>query len=184
MASERQIAANQRNARNSAGPRSAGGKKRASRNAYRHGLAAGPHSSKELAHLVDRLAREIAGDTDSAIARAHARSAAEATLDLARVRNIKVALIECVAAFGDLDPPAEVDLFERAWLHLKAMGLTSRRIKAPKPAEPPVPMPTEQPERSDEALRRALPGLTKLDRYERRAASRRDRAIRIVNNYK
>jgi hypothetical protein len=38
MASERQIAANRRNARKSTGPRSGAGKKRASRNAYRHGL--------------------------------------------------------------------------------------------------------------------------------------------------
>jgi hypothetical protein len=38
MASERQIAANRRNARKSTGPRSAAGKKRASRNAYRYGL--------------------------------------------------------------------------------------------------------------------------------------------------
>jgi hypothetical protein len=38
MASEGQIAANRRNARKSTGPRSSGGRKRASRNAYRHGL--------------------------------------------------------------------------------------------------------------------------------------------------
>jgi hypothetical protein len=39
MASERQIAANRRNASKSAGPRSQSGKSRASRNAYRHGLS-------------------------------------------------------------------------------------------------------------------------------------------------
>jgi hypothetical protein len=39
MASERQIAANRQNARKSTGPRSASGKKRASWNAYRHGLS-------------------------------------------------------------------------------------------------------------------------------------------------
>ena len=38
MASDRQIAANRRNARKSTGPRSGAGKKRARRNAYRHGL--------------------------------------------------------------------------------------------------------------------------------------------------
>jgi hypothetical protein len=38
MASERQIEANRRNARNSTGPRSRSGKKRASANAFRHGL--------------------------------------------------------------------------------------------------------------------------------------------------
>jgi hypothetical protein len=40
MASEKQIAANRANAQKSRGPRSAGGKARASRNSTRHGLAA------------------------------------------------------------------------------------------------------------------------------------------------
>ena len=40
MASERQISANRRNAKKSTGPQTDGGKKRAGRNAFRHGLAA------------------------------------------------------------------------------------------------------------------------------------------------
>jgi hypothetical protein len=39
-------------------------------------------------------------------------------------------------------------------------------------------MPTEKPARTVEAVRRALPELVRLNRYERRAAARRDRAIR------
>jgi len=39
-------------------------------------------------------------------------------------------------------------------------------------------MPSEGPDRTAEAVRRALPELLKLDRYERRAAARRDRAVR------
>ena len=38
-------------------------------------------------------------------------------------------------------------------------------------------MPSADPERSAEAVRRALPELLKLDRYERRATARRDRAM-------
>ena len=41
-------------------------------------------------------------------------------------------------------------------------------------------MPTEEPERTAEAVRRALPELAKLDRYESRAVARRDRAIRQI----
>jgi hypothetical protein len=41
-------------------------------------------------------------------------------------------------------------------------------------------MPTLEPDRSCEAVRRLLPDLIKLDRYERRAAARRDRAIRQI----
>ena len=38
-------------------------------------------------------------------------------------------------------------------------------------------MPSQEPDRSAEAVRRVLPELRKLDRYERRAAVRRDRAV-------
>ena len=44
-------------------------------------------------------------------------------------------------------------------------------------------MPPKEPERTAEAVRRALPELAKLDRYESRAAARRDRAIQeIIRN--
>jgi hypothetical protein len=46
------------------------------------------------------------------------------------------------------------------------------------PAEP---MPAQEPERTAEAMRRALPELLKLDRYEQRACARRDRAVRALN---
>lgn len=39
-------------------------------------------------------------------------------------------------------------------------------------------MPSSEPERFIQAVRSALPELLKLDRYERRAAARRDRATR------
>jgi hypothetical protein len=94
MASERQIAANRRNARKSTGPRSTAGKKRAGRNAYRHGLSVSMSSNAAFAKELDRLVREIAGDTKNAIVLERARAVAEAELDLARVRRAKVALIE------------------------------------------------------------------------------------------
>ena len=50
----------------------------------------------------------------------------------------------------------------------------------PEPVDPFSTMPTEEPERSAEAVRRALPELLKLVRYERRAVLRRDRALREV----
>ncbi len=66
MASERQIAANRRNARNSTGPRSTSGRKRASQNAFRHGLTT-RISSAEFDREVETLARQIAGDTEDKI---------------------------------------------------------------------------------------------------------------------
>src|SRR5262249_22813660 len=105
MASERQIAANRRNARKGTGPRSGAGKKRAGRNAYRHGLTLSITSTAAYAKQLGTLAREIAGDSEDVIVLEHARAVAQAELELARVRRVKVALIERARAFGELDPP-------------------------------------------------------------------------------
>src|SRR5437762_14351623 len=92
MASERQIAASRRNARKSTGPRSGAGKKRASRNAYRHGLTLSITSSAAYAKQLDRLVREIAGSTEDPILLERARAIAQAELELARVRRVQGAL--------------------------------------------------------------------------------------------
>src|SRR5262249_7681662 len=104
MASERQIAANRRNARTSTGPRSAPGRKRASRNAYRYGLTLNI-TSAAFAKQLDKLVREIAGDSKDAIVLERARAIAQAELDLARVRRAKVSLIERPRAFLGARPP-------------------------------------------------------------------------------
>src|SRR6266700_1116465 len=105
MASERQIAANRRNARKSTGPRSGEGKKRASCNAYRHGLTLSITSSAAYAKQLDKLVREIAGNTEDPILLERARAIAQAELEHGRVRRVKVALIERASVFAELDPP-------------------------------------------------------------------------------
>jgi hypothetical protein len=98
MASERQIAANRRNA----GPRSSSGKRRSSPNAHRHGLAKSI-STVEFDAQLEKLARQIAGDTDDAATLGLARVAAEADLDLARARKVKAAMIARALAQGGFD---------------------------------------------------------------------------------
>ena len=181
MASERQIAANQRNARNSSGPRSTSGKKRASQNAYRHGLTK-PMSSAEFAREVETLARQFAGDSEDKITIELARDAAEAELELARVRRVRVALIERAAVFGRFDVPNRFasPKDELAWM-LQHFGGATLWKGRPKFAVDPLPaMPSQEPQRTAEAVRRALPDLLKLNRYESRAVTRRDRAIRAI----
>jgi hypothetical protein len=58
-----------------------------------------------------------------------------------------------------------IDAFERG------------RLIVRKPIGASATMPSREPDRSDEAIRRVLPELCKLERYERRAAARRDRAL-------
>jgi hypothetical protein len=103
-----------------------------------------------------------------------ARAVAQAELDLARVRRAKVALIERACAFGKLDPPRVLSSLTRIVRLLNTID-RGRRI-LPKPIDSSATMPSES-YRSAEAVRRMLPELRKLDRYERRAAARRDRAI-------
>jgi len=173
MASERQIAANRRNARKSTGPRSGAGRKRASHNAFCHGLTLSITSTAAFAKHLDRLVRKIAGDSEEAIVLERARAVAQAELELARVRRTKVALIERASAFGQLDPPRLTVTQMIRLLNAFDRG----RLIVPKPLDASATMPSQEPHRSAEAVRRVLPELRKLDRYERRAAARRDRAV-------
>jgi len=175
MASERQITANRRNARNSTGPHSGAGKKRASRNAYRHGLTLSVTSTAAYAKQLDKLVREIADDSKDAIVLERARAIAQAELDLARVRRAKVSLIERASAFGELDPPQAFSTVTQIKRFLNA--LDRGKLILPKPSDSSATMPSQEPYRSAEAVRRVLPELRKLDRYERRAAVRRHRAV-------
>jgi hypothetical protein len=172
MASEQQIAANRRNARKSTGPRSGAGKKRASRNAYRHGLTLSITSTAAYAKQLDNLVRKIAGDSEDAILLEHARAIAQAELDLARVRRAKVALIERASAFGELDPP-QLTVTQM----IRLVNAFERGRPIPEPIDASATMPSQEPDRSAEAIRRVLPELRKLDRYERRAAAQRERAV-------
>jgi hypothetical protein len=176
MASERQIAANRRNAGKSTGPRSRAGRTRTSRNAYRHGLTTSITSSAAFAKQLEKLARRIAGKTEDAIVLERARAVAQAELDLARVRRAKVALITRVSALGAFDPLQAFDSARQAIRFLKAL---QRGQVAPGPIDPSATMPTQEPARSVEAIQRALPELVKLGRYEQSAAARRDRAVHV-----
>jgi hypothetical protein len=179
MASEGQIAANRHNASKSSGPRSRGGKRRASRNAYRHGLSLGITSNAAFAKQLEKLARRIAGGDEDARILDRARVAAQAELDLARIRRAKIALIERVLAFGNLDLPQAFPSVADAVRLLNA--IKAGRVPAmPEQVDFSATIPTLEPDRSAEAVRRALPELLKFERYERRAAARRDRAIRYI----
>jgi hypothetical protein len=180
MASDRQIAANRRNARKSTGPRSVTGKKRASKNALRHGLCK-PMVGLDFTRGVEAVARCIAGDGAKPATLALARDAAEGMLELDRVRRVEVALIERTARFGRLDAPNKIfrsPLDEAAWIILHYWGVTLWKNRPKFVVDTLPPMPEEEPQRTAEAVRRALPARLKLQRYEARAAAKRDHAIR------
>jgi hypothetical protein len=158
MSMAKQAAANRRNARRSSGPRSTAGKQRVSHNARRHGLSISITADRAFGEQIEQLARQIAGGTQNELRLERARAVAAAELDLARVRQAKVALIERVMACGALD----------------LADTLAREVQGQEAAA----MPSAEPSRSAEAIKRALPALVKFDRCEQSARARRDRAVR------
>jgi hypothetical protein len=132
-------------------------------------------STAAFAKQLDTLVREIAGDTEDAITLERARAVAQVELELARVRRAKVALIERASAFGELDPPELTAAGCNRLLNAALRGRDFEFIDAS------ATMPSQEPDRSAEAVRRVLPELRKLDLYKRRAAAQRDRAVRGLN---
>ena len=179
MTTDPQIAANRRNARRSTGPRSVAGRKRSSRNSFRHGLAAGVTATAERIEHIERLARKIAGAGADILTLEGARTFAQAECELAQIRRVKVALISRVMAFGGLETEDVFQSFQSPGQIKRFLsGLKRGELILPDRVETP-PMPTTDPERTAEAIRRALPELIKLDRYERRAVARCARAMHI-----
>jgi hypothetical protein len=178
MSSERQRAANRRNARKSTGPRSQAAKKRTSQNALRHGLTLSFAASAAHTKLIDKLARQIAGPNTGRIFLEYAREIAIAELDLARVRRVKTELIQRLSALGSLDPPQTFTSRNEELRFLKAVLRSKAPCLLPTPPDLVATMPTDEAERTAEAIRRALPMLILLDRYEAPAIARRTHAIR------
>jgi hypothetical protein len=177
MASERQIAANRQNARKSTGPKTTTGKQHASRNAYRYGLSINLNTGSDP---VESLASHIAGGVNDQGVLYHARIAARAHLDLARIRHVKLDIIERVHRFGGLKP---APLFSSDAAEIRyLMNLPpDQPFRLPDPVDPLGPMPVRGAQRTAEAFRRLLKELRKLHRYEDRAFRVSDRALRAVS---
>jgi len=163
MTTERQIAANRRNARKSTGPKSRSGKRRAAQNAWKHGLAASV-TSYDTGPQIDKLAGKITGKTDHELVRQCGRDIAAAQLELDRIRRVRIGLIEGARVFGSNMAKQEE-------------GLPAKHHQANEVAF----VMAKSQEKAADALRRSLPDLTRILRYERQAAARRDKAVRRLS---
>lgn len=182
MASQSQIESNRRNAAKSTGPRSHGGKKRVGKNALRHGLSVPFQAGVAQARMIEKLAEQIAGQRHDRAALELARAAAIAAFDLARVRQVKAQLIRGASTLGSVGPPPIFTSGKDELRRLKIALRTNASPPRPPPPEPSATMPSDEAARVAEAVRRVLPELARLDRYEARAMNRRDRAIRALIN--
>jgi hypothetical protein len=180
MATERQIAANRRNASKSTGPKTSAGKQRAAGNSYRHGLNVQTDDGDD-SDDVEWLVRHIAGDTTNEHLLQCARIAARAHFDLVRVRQIKVDIINRVIEFGVLEPrPFRFRSLAAKMRYLKLQPF-DQPLEWPKWIDPLGPMPSEEGECAAEAVRRLLPELRKLNRYEAQAYAIKASALREVS---
>jgi hypothetical protein len=155
MMSERQLRANRRNAQKSTGPKSRAGKKRAGQNAYRHGLGVGILPDPDWITKIEALARDIVDSTSGQIDLGQARSVAHAQFEVRRVRSMSTALVKQILAGCDRS------------------GWTAAADRA-------VPPDDKEPDRTAEAVGHALSVLKVFDRYESRAAVRRDKAVQEI----
>ena len=156
MPSQRKLIANRRNAARSRGPTTAAGKARSSRNAHRHGFAAIALRNPDQLAQMDQIARSICGDDAP-------RWQYDLTLSIADSQRM-LTLVR--AARGTVMR----QIMRAAMAQETPCGQPS--------AEAELPQEEAMPTTSDDAIERALTELTRLERYERRAASRRQRAIR------
>jgi len=178
LTSDRKIKANRANARASIGPKTAQGRARAARNALRHGLSLPVCSDPPLSEEVEALAREIAGTDANAETQELARRVAEAQIDLRRVRYARHQLL----SDGLSDPYYESRASAREKVRVLCHLL--------RPNAPDIPMAAleryltstpQGPHKFATILSEEAKQLLALDRYERRALSRRKFAIRAFD---
>ena len=174
--SERKIRANRANARASSGPKTAPGRTRSARNALRHALSLPVYSDRALCEEVEALAREIAGPDANAEMRELARRVAEAQIDLRRVRCARHQLLSKALSNPSYDAPGNVR--EAVIGHLLRDDASDLPIGALAKYLTTAP---EGPHKLATILSQEVRQLSLMDRYERRALSRRKFAIRAFD---
>jgi hypothetical protein len=129
-------------------------------NARKHGLAVPITNDQRWAHRIESLTLEIADDDNDRLRMEEARIIAEAELDLVRVRTARARLLELsgIAQVTQTEPRP------------RKIGSGTPLLEAASDKDHEVV--------TSEAGLGALEQLILLDRYERRALSRRNRAIR------
>lgn len=180
MTSPRKLQANRANARTSTGPRSAAGKLRSARNARRHGLSVPVWSDRELSADAANLALEIAGLDAAPDLQPLARVIAESQIDLKRVRQARHHAIASGLDNPLLLPLSALGAWEQVRASIRILQLMEKRLPVPWKLKHLI----EQPEGAKKlalAISYAAQVLSTLDRYERRALSRRNRAIRAFD---
>jgi hypothetical protein len=93
MATDKQIAANRANALRSTGPKTAAGRAKSSRNAFRHGLSLPTQMDADELAKFHTLEAALAGDSADEDRQRAVAEMAQAQLELLRVRKVRAAML-------------------------------------------------------------------------------------------
>jgi len=175
LTSDHKIKANRANAQASTGPKTADGRARAARNALRHALSLPVCSNPVLSEEVETLAREIAGPDANAETPDLARQIAEAQIDLRRVRCARQKLLSDALDDPQYDSWQEKTAVLKSLLRKNVPDLPVENLVAFLNSTP------QGPHKLATILSQQAKQLLAMDRYERRALSRRKSAIRAFD---
>ncbi len=162
------------------------GKARSAKNALRHGLNIPVWSDPALAPQAEAIALRIAGPNADAETLECARQVSEAQVDLIRARSLRREVIARMLSHPRSDCPfsamQQVRLINRFLDRVERNTVTSIDLETIDPAVHPKPV------EGDAKLAAVLVDsdgeLARLERYERRALSRRKSAIRNIDAYR